>query len=112
MGPINLPSQGNKHILVCVDYITKWCEVLAMKQAKEDWVVEFLYNHIMQPFGAPIFLVKYQGPQFMSNVIEHFTNLYQIRHRKSSPYHPQSNGKVEVTNKKLEAIMIKTMGYE
>ena len=32
---------------------------------------------------------------------------YSIRHHKSSPYHPQVNGQVEVTNRKLEAILTK-----
>ena len=32
---------------------------------------------------------------------------YKIKHLKSSPYHPQSNGQVESTNKILEAIMTK-----
>ena len=34
---------------------------------------------------------------------------YKIKHRKSSPYHPQANGQVESTNKILEAIMTKTI---
>ena len=34
---------------------------------------------------------------------------YQIKHRKSTPYHPQANGQVEFTNKNLEAIMTKTV---
>jgi len=32
---------------------------------------------------------------------------YSIRHRKSSPYHPQVNGQVEVTNREIEAILTK-----
>ena len=34
---------------------------------------------------------------------------YKIKHRKSSPYHPQANGQVESTNNILEAIMTKTI---
>jgi transposase InsO family protein len=37
------------------------------------------------------------------------TKKYGIKHRKSSPYHPQSNGQVESTNKVLEAILTKTI---
>ena len=34
---------------------------------------------------------------------------YNIKHRKSSPYHPQANEQVESTNKFLEAIMTRTV---
>ena len=32
---------------------------------------------------------------------------YKIWHGKSSPYHPQANGQVEVTNRELENILTK-----
>jgi transposase InsO family protein len=34
---------------------------------------------------------------------------YHIKHRVTSPYHPQENGQVESTNKVLEAILTKTV---
>jgi hypothetical protein len=34
---------------------------------------------------------------------------YKIKHRKSTPYHPQENGQVESTNKVIEAILTKTV---
>jgi transposase InsO family protein len=39
-----------------------------------------------------------QGPQFTSRLIEEIMKEHNIHHRKSTPYHPQVNGKVEVTN--------------
>ena len=34
---------------------------------------------------------------------------YTIKHGKSSPYHPEANGQVQVTNKELESILTKTI---
>ena len=34
---------------------------------------------------------------------------YKIKHRTSTPYHPQANGQVESTNKVLESIITKTV---
>ena len=34
---------------------------------------------------------------------------YKIKHRRSSPYHPQANGQVESTNKVIEAFLTKTI---
>jgi len=64
---------------------------MALTQAKEEKVANFLLNNIMQIFGAPIFLVSDQGPQFMSKRIKQFVDHYQIRHKKASPYHPQTS---------------------
>jgi hypothetical protein len=35
------------------------------------------------------------------------TKKYEIKHLKSSPYHPQANGQVESTNKFMESILTK-----
>jgi transposase InsO family protein len=43
------------------------------------------------------------------NLVQAITQQYQVKHQKSSPYHPQDNGKVESTNKVLEAILTKTV---
>jgi len=58
VGPINPPSQGKKHILVCTNYTAKWVEVCAFVQEKEEKVANILYNNIIQIFGAPRFLVS------------------------------------------------------
>jgi hypothetical protein len=58
---------------------------------------------------VPREIVTDQGAQFTSKLVQAITEKYQIKHHKSSPYHPQANGKVESTNKVLEAILTKTV---
>eukprot|EP00253_Pinus_taeda_P003091 PITA_03091 len=50
-----------------------------------------------------------KGSQFTSNMVEKLMEEYKIKHRKSSPYHPQENGQVESTNKVIESIITKTV---
>ena len=40
-------------------------------------------------------IVSDNGPQFISKEFETFLNKNGIRHVRNSPYHPQSNGKIE-----------------
>ena len=107
IGPIDPPSSGKSYILVCMDYVTKWVEVRAMKNSRDEKVGKFLYEEIFTLYGVPRELVTDQGAQFTSNLIIEVMKEYCIRHHKSSPYHPQGNGQAQVTNRELEVILIK-----
>eukprot|EP00253_Pinus_taeda_P028541 PITA_28541 len=82
VGPINSPSKQKQYIIVCTGYLKKW----AGDKSNQD-----------------------QGSQFTSNLIEHLVTHHNIKNRSSTPYHPQANGKVEVSNRALEGILIKVV---
>jgi transposase InsO family protein len=109
VGPISPMSRKNNYILVCTDYVTKWVEAKSLFRATEKSVVEFIYEDIFTRFGVPREIVTDQGTQFTSKLMKELTEKYGIKHRKSSPYHPQANGQVESTNKVLETILTKTV---
>ena len=104
VGPINPPSNQKKYILVCTDYVTKWVEAKALTSATENSVAQFLFEDIFTHFGVPREIVTDQGSQFTSRMMEKLMEEYKIKHRTSTPYHPQANGQVESTNKVLESI--------
>eukprot|EP00253_Pinus_taeda_P004107 PITA_04107 len=54
-------------------------------------------------------IVTDQGSQFTSRMMEKLMEEYKVKHRKSTPYHPQENGQVESTNKVIEGIITKTV---
>lgn len=107
VGPIDPLSNGKSYILVCTDYVTKWVEARVMTHARDNKVAEFFYEEIFTKYGIPREIVSNQGPQFTSTSIAALVNEYNIRHKKSTPYHPQAKGQVEVTNRDLEAILTK-----
>ena len=80
-----------------------------MNRAIEDTMVTFLFEEIFVRYGVPRQIVTDQGTQFTSKLVRDLTTKYKIKHRKSTPYHPQANGQVESTNKVLENIMTKTV---
>ena len=107
--PINPPSNKKQHIIVCTDYLTKWAETKAIKITTEEKVAEFLRENIFYKFGYPRELVTNEGNQFTSSMIEELLKHHKIKHRISTPYHPQANGKMEVTNRTLEKILTKVV---
>ena len=93
--------------MVCTNYVTEWVESKALHRATEQAVAYFLFEEIFCRFGVPREIVIDGGPQFTSHMIADLTGKYGIKHRDTSPYHPQANGQVESTNKVLENILTK-----
>lgn len=79
-----------------------------MTHARDNKVAEFLYEEIFTRYGVPIEIVTDQGAQFTSQLVTTLVNEQNIRHRKSTPYHPQDNGQAEITNREIESILTKT----
>eukprot|EP00253_Pinus_taeda_P028134 PITA_28134 len=109
VGPINPPSNQRVYILVCTDYMTKWVEAKALIKANEEAVLTFLFQEIFVRFGLPRELVTDGGPPFNSHGFKNMLQKYHIKHKMTTPYHPQANGQVESTNKVIEAILTKTI---
>ena len=84
------PFQG-KMFLVVIDVFSKWLEVSPLSAAT-------LIQHLRSIFathGLPQSFVTDNGSQFTRAEFEAFMKNNGIRHIKSSPYHPASNGLAE-----------------
>jgi len=109
MGPFS-NSFGNQFILVAVDYVSKWVEVVPTKTNDNKVVVKFLKENIFSSFGTPRAIITDNGSYFCNKVFEALIRKYFINHKLSTPYHPQTNGQVEVTNRQIKLILEKTVG--
>jgi hypothetical protein len=69
MGPF--PSlKSNLHILVCVDYVTKWVEAIACPANDAHTVVKFIKNNIFTRFGVPRVLISDGGKHFCNKYLD------------------------------------------
>jgi transposase InsO family protein len=93
----NLPvtMNGNKHIITCIDYATRWVVAEAVSEMTTETVVRFLYKSILMNYGAPFEIITDRGKAFLSEAVQQFESLHHIRHISTTPYHPQTNGMVE-----------------
>ncbi|GJZ53504.1 reverse transcriptase domain-containing protein [Tanacetum coccineum] len=108
MGPFP-SSRGNKYILVAVDYLSKWVEAKALPTNDARVVVKFLKS-LFSRFGAPRAIISDQGTYFCNDKFARVMSKYGVTHRLSTPYHPQTSGQVEVTNRGLKRILERTVG--
>ncbi|GJT12484.1 reverse transcriptase domain-containing protein [Tanacetum coccineum] len=105
MGPFP-SSNGNKYILVAIDYVSKWVEAQAFPTSDARNVVNFL-KRLFARFGIPKALISNRGTRFCNHQIEKAMKRYRVVHRFSTAYHPQNNGQVENTNRVLKRILEK-----
>ncbi|CAN6547325.1 unnamed protein product [Malus baccata var. baccata] len=61
-------------------------------------------------FGMPRVLISDGGSHFCNRTIEALLKKYNVTHKVSTPYHPQTSGQVEVSNREIKQILEKTVG--
>nr|GEX03169.1 reverse transcriptase [Tanacetum cinerariifolium] len=107
MGPFP-NSKGNKYILVAVDYLSKWVEAKVLPTNDARVLVKFLKS-LFSSFGTPKAIISDRGTHFCNDQFAKVMSKYGVTHRLSIAYHPQTSGRVEVTNLGLRRSLERTV---
>nr|GEW20817.1 reverse transcriptase domain-containing protein [Tanacetum cinerariifolium] len=110
MGPFS-SSSGNKYILVAVDYLSKWVKAKALPTNDSRVVCKFLRN-LFARFGAPRAIISDRGTHFCNDQFTKVMQKYGITHRLETPYHPQTSGQVEASNRGLKRILERAVEHK
>ncbi|RDY09458.1 Pro-Pol polyprotein, partial [Mucuna pruriens] len=94
-------ANGCLYILLVVDYVSRWVEVIATKTNDAKVVVDFL------KFGVLKALISDQGSHFCNRAMDSLLQKYGVAHRIAIAYHPQTNGQVEVFNREIKQTLQK-----
>nr|GFA35713.1 reverse transcriptase domain-containing protein [Tanacetum cinerariifolium] len=84
-------SRGNKYILVAVDYLSKWVEAKALPTNDARVVCKFLKS-LFTRFGTPRAIISDRGTHFCNDQFAKVMRKYEVTHRLSIAYHPQTSG--------------------
>nr|GEW55523.1 reverse transcriptase domain-containing protein [Tanacetum cinerariifolium] len=108
MGPFS-SSRGNKYILVAVDYLSKWVEAKALLTNDARVVCKFFKN-LFARFGEPRAIISDRGTHFCNDQFRKVMQKYGVTYHLATPYHPQTSGQVEVSNRGLTRILERAVG--
>ena len=108
MGPFS-PSFGHEYILVAVDYISKWIEAIATRTNGHKVVLKFIQKNLFSRFGIPKAIISDGGSHFTNYQFRTLLKKYGITHKVATPYHPQTSGQVEISNREIKNILQKTI---
>ncbi|GJW43798.1 reverse transcriptase domain-containing protein [Tanacetum coccineum] len=94
---------------LAVRYLSKWVEAKALPTNDARVVVKFLKS-LFARFGTPRAIISDHGTHFYNDQFAKVMLKYEVTHRLSTAYHPQTSGQVEVLNRGLKRILERTVG--
>ncbi|CAH8561864.1 unnamed protein product [Schistosoma margrebowiei] len=103
-GPIN----GITYLVV-VDAFSKWPEIVPVMPPTTTQTIKLL-TEMFSRNGLPDIIVSDNGSQFSSSQFQEFCKRLSIKHFRSPPYHPQSNGQAERFVDTFKRALMKSKG--
>ncbi|GBM68120.1 Transposon Ty3-I Gag-Pol polyprotein [Araneus ventricosus] len=101
LGRFPLTTQGNRWIIVCTDYLTRFTVTKALPSGEAVEIAKFLVEDVILKRGSPREIISDRGRSFLSNLVKEVNNLFMTYHLLTTAYHPQTNGLTERLNKTL-----------
>ncbi|KAM7294064.1 Transposon Ty3-G Gag-Pol polyprotein [Ixodes scapularis] len=101
LGPFPPSTSGNRWIIVATDYLTRYAETKALPSGTAVEVAKFFIESIVLRHGAPEVLITDRGSSFMAQLTQEILRLSHTSHRRTTAYHPQTNGLTERLNKTI-----------
>ena len=98
MGPF-LKSKNCEYILVVVDYVSKWVEVMPCKAADARNSKKMFEETTFPRFRVLRMVISDGGTHCTDKNFHNYLSKLGIHHNVATPYHPQISGQAETSNK-------------
>jgi transposase InsO family protein len=79
---------GHQHIIMAMDYFTKWKEVMPTIKYDGKTTTFFVFNQIIGRLGNPKDILTDHGSQFQNEMMKELASKLGFKHGHSSPYYP------------------------
>lgn len=105
IGPYTPPtSEGYRYVLIIVDHFTGWVEAFPTKG------IEVVTREYLTRYSTPRMIINDNGQGFGSGAWSTYCEQNGIRLVRTTPVHPQGNGKTERANRTYKEILGKLVG--
>lgn len=88
-------SNGNRFILVVIDYFIKWVEVVSYANVTRQLVAQFIRKETICRYGVPNKIIIDNGSNLNNKIMKELCPSFKIDHHNSLPYRSKMNGIVE-----------------
>ncbi|XP_075080664.1 uncharacterized protein LOC142166138 [Nicotiana tabacum] len=101
--------KGKDQSLRAVDYVSKWVKAIDLPNNEARSVTTFMKKNIFTRFGTTRDILSDCGYHFYNKAFTGLLEKYGVKHKVATPYHPQSSGHVDVSNREIKSIIAKTV---
>ena len=105
VGPLPTTDNGKKFILVFVDFLSRYTEIVPIKDRTSISVAEALRHRVITRHSCPQTLLSDNALEFTSELFSKLCTFYNIKKCNIVAHKQSSNGLVERTNKKIIEIL-------
>lgn len=105
LGPLPESIDGNKYIFVVTDYCTRTVIAKATPNGTAAEAARFFLHDVILRYSAPREIVTDRGTEFCNELFKSITDFWSAIHRRTTAYHPRTNGLTERFNKTLADMM-------
>lgn len=107
IGPFVRSPEGNAYVLTVIDHCTGWGEAYPIPRKTNEAVWSKFRKEYFPRHGYPEVLITDQGQEFNALEFRQYLAGVGVKHHRTTPYNPQSNGKSERYNKTFKEIVNK-----
>ena len=104
---LNVSTSGNHHILTIIDHLTGWLDAFQIPDKKANTIVHVFINNYLPVHMCPMYILSDNGTELKNQLMYDILQHLGIDDILSAPYHPQSNGKLDVFPKYLKLTLKK-----
>ena len=101
------PAEANaRYLLVGVDVCSRFLNAVPIKDKKAETVCAALCQRILPTLmRVPDIIISDNGPEFRASAFEQLLRDHNIKHYRTIPYLPHTNGRVERLNRTLQLML-------
>lgn len=89
--------------------MSKWAEAIPSTTCDDKTVIQLFKRIIFPRLGVPRTVISDGGSHFIKRQFETLLKKYGVTHKVATPYHPQTSGQVDVSNRDIKTILEKTV---
>ncbi|KAH9698193.1 hypothetical protein KPL71_023923 [Citrus sinensis] len=105
----NVVSIGQLYFEMLTLSVLHVIEAIPCRTNDHKVVIGFLKRNIVSRFVFPRAIISDGGAHFCNKAFKALLTKYSITHKVATPYHPQTSGQVEISNREIKHILEKTV---
>ena len=107
IGPLPETQSHHRYVLNVLCHCTGWAEAYPLEDKQSETVLSAFASKFVPQHGVPEVVLIDNGTEFTSTRFTTYLQSLNVDHRRTTPTHPQANGKIERFNKTFKDILAK-----